>query len=43
MFADVAELLLNRTVMFIGNNRYKLIEIEFYINDYKHHVDTFAT
>lgn len=43
MFSDVADLLLNRTVMIIGFQRFKITEAEFYVNDYKHHLDTFAT
>ena len=42
MFSDVAELLLNRTVLTIGNQRFKIFEIEFYVNDFDVHYDTFA-
>lgn len=42
MFSDVADLLLNRTVLNIGSQRFKIIEIEFYVNDFDVHYDTFA-
>ena len=43
VFRDLSDLLLNTTLLVIGGVKYKLIEIEFYVNDYKHHLDTFAT
>jgi hypothetical protein len=42
MFSDVSDLLLNRTVLNIGSQRFKIFEIEFYVNDFDVHYDTFA-
>ena len=42
MFSDVADLLLNKTVFNIGSQRFKIFEIEFYVNDFNVHYDTFA-
>jgi len=39
----LAELLLNHSVLFIHNRRFKITELEFYVNDFKHHSDTFAS
>jgi hypothetical protein len=43
MFKDVADILLNKTVLMIGEERWKIFELEFYVNDYQEHADTFAT
>ena len=43
VFQEISELLLNHTVLFIDQKRYKITEIEFYVNDFKYHLDTFAS
>ena len=43
VFEDLSDLLLNQTLLVIGGVKYKIIEIEFYVNDYKYHLDTYAT
>lgn len=42
MFQDVSESLLNRTVLFINKKRYKITEVEFFVNDSDVHFDTYA-
>jgi hypothetical protein len=38
----VADLLLNRTVLFINRKRFKITEVEFFVNDSDVHFDTYA-
>lgn len=35
-------MLLTRTVLFINNKRFKIIEVEFFVNDSDVHFDTYA-
>lgn len=36
-------MLLNHTVLFIDKKRFKITELEFYVNDFKIHLDTYAS
>ena len=38
----MADLLLNRTVLFINRKRFKITEVEFFVNDSDVHFDTYA-
>ncbi len=42
MFTDIAHHLLYRSVLIIAGEKYQIFEIEFYVNDYKIHLDTFT-
>ena len=42
MFQDVADLLMNKTVLNLGGQRFKIFELEFYVNDFGVHYDTFT-
>lgn len=43
MFLDLSDLLLNKTVLNIGSQRFKIFEIECYVNDFDVHFDTFTS